>query len=62
MKDDADIPKNVLQKYITAHLQTEKGDPYDCKPFKMILDKNKKYMWCSCGWGHNQVCEIQQIC
>ncbi|XKL59905.1 hypothetical protein PGB90_000921 [Kerria lacca] len=52
--ENSEIPKNLLQDRQTAHLQKEKGVPYDCKPFKMVLDKNKIYFWCSCGQGHKQ--------
>ncbi len=54
-EENKEIPKNLMEAYITAHLQPEKGVPYDCKPFKMVLEAEKTYMWCSCGQGHSQV-------
>ncbi|KAK7573722.1 hypothetical protein V9T40_010913 [Parthenolecanium corni] len=52
--NEVEIPKNILESKQTAHLQPDFGVPYDCKPFKMLLDKDKKYSWCSCGQGHSQ--------
>ncbi|XP_050424975.1 CDGSH iron-sulfur domain-containing protein 3, mitochondrial [Adelges cooleyi] len=53
-KIDEVLPKNLLENIHNASRQTEMGVIYDKRPFKMILDKNKTYNWCSCGMSHTQ--------
>ncbi|KAF5272805.1 hypothetical protein FQA39_LY07832 [Lamprigera yunnana] len=50
----SDVPKNVVEKYITAHEQKGNGVVYDKKPFKLTLQAGKKYFWCLCGKSRNQ--------
>lgn len=45
----------MLADVHTAYLQPKNGEIYDKKPFKVLLEKDKKYYWCLCGQGHNQV-------
>ncbi|KAG4076745.1 hypothetical protein HA402_002032 [Bradysia odoriphaga] len=59
-KDQPDIvvPKNPLEPYQTAHLQTENGVIYDKKPWKLTLEAGKRYSWCLCGKSKNQpICD-----
>ncbi|XP_054268442.1 CDGSH iron-sulfur domain-containing protein 3, mitochondrial [Macrosteles quadrilineatus] len=53
-KEDDVIPKNTLEPHITAHTQSGFGQIYDKKPFKIHLQANKRYKWCTCGWSKNQ--------
>ncbi|XP_050525408.1 CDGSH iron-sulfur domain-containing protein 3, mitochondrial [Daktulosphaira vitifoliae] len=48
------LPKNVLEDYHTASKQAQLGNIYDKRPFKITLDKDKTYNWCSCGMSHSQ--------
>lgn len=52
---DLEIPKNEVQKFYTAHLQSGKGHIYDKKPFKVRLIPGKTYYWCTCGQSKTQV-------
>lgn len=49
-----ELPVNVLESSTTSHLQKENGVIFDKKPFKIHLDKEKKYSWCLCGKSKNQ--------
>ncbi|KAL5290151.1 CISD3 family protein [Megaselia abdita] len=48
------LPANILEPTITAHLQKDNGAMFDKKPFKMHLNKDQKYSWCLCGKSKNQ--------
>jgi len=54
-KIDELLPKNLLEDVHTAAQQKQLGVIYDKRPFKVILEKDKKYHWCSCGMSRQQV-------
>ncbi|XP_066998526.1 CDGSH iron-sulfur domain-containing protein 3, mitochondrial [Anabrus simplex] len=51
---EPDIPKNTLADLYSASHQAENGRIYDKKPFKLRLQKDKKYSWCLCGNSKSQ--------
>jgi len=53
-KIDEILPKNLLENVHTASQQKELGVIYDKRPFKISLEKGKKYSWCACGMSHQQ--------
>jgi len=55
-KIDEILPKNLLEDIYTAAQQKQLGIIYDKRPFKILLEKDKKYNWCSCGMSRQQVC------
>lgn len=77
-KDTPDPKENVLQSVgqtpIERNYEKEKfpgefdveqpkGKVFDKKPFKMELEAEKRYAWCTCGRSKIGVCEtISFIC
>ncbi|KAE9537819.1 hypothetical protein AGLY_005791 [Aphis glycines] len=53
-KIDEILPKNLLEDIYTAAQQKQLGVIYDKRPFKITLEKDKKYNWCSCGMSRQQ--------
>jgi len=53
-KIDEILPKNLLEDIYTATQQKQLGVIYDKRPFKITLEKDKKYNWCSCGMSRQQ--------
>uniref|UniRef100_T1JCX5 Iron-binding zinc finger CDGSH type domain-containing protein n=1 Tax=Strigamia maritima TaxID=126957 RepID=T1JCX5_STRMM len=48
------IPRLPDAQFQTAHLIKEKGKIYDKKPFRMLCERGKVYMWCACGRSKTQ--------
>ena len=43
------------------NLERPKGKIYDKKPFKVFLEADKRYSWCTCGHSKKQVCDLVQV-
>lgn len=52
------LPKNLLNEYDNMSKQLTNGKPYDKLPYKMVLEKDKIYLWCLCGYSKTQVRNI----
>uniref|UniRef100_A0A8D9F3F7 CDGSH iron-sulfur domain-containing protein 3, mitochondrial n=2 Tax=Cacopsylla melanoneura TaxID=428564 RepID=A0A8D9F3F7_9HEMI len=48
------LPKNMLDGYDNMAKQATNGKPYDKNPYKMVLEKDKVYLWCLCGHSKTQ--------
>lgn len=48
------LPKNILDDYDNMSKQATNGKPYDKMPYKMVLQKDKVYLWCLCGHSKSQ--------
>ncbi|KAI5750319.1 CDGSH iron-sulfur domain-containing protein 3, mitochondrial [Diaphorina citri] len=48
------LPVNLLNDYDNMTKQATNGKPYDKKPYKMVLEKDKVYLWCLCGYSKSQ--------
>lgn len=53
-KEKPQIPQSSLKIRPAAMDQPTNGEVYDKKPFKMVLQKDKRYSWCLCGKSHTQ--------
>ncbi|KAJ8683031.1 hypothetical protein QAD02_018823 [Eretmocerus hayati] len=49
-----EIPVNPLKDLYAATNQKSNGSVYDKKPFKMMCEEGKTYMWCLCGHSKRQ--------
>ncbi|KAF2900841.1 hypothetical protein ILUMI_05380 [Ignelater luminosus] len=50
----SDVPRNVVEEFVTANSQPQNGVIYDKKPFKVKLEAGKNYFWCLCGKSKSQ--------
>jgi len=55
IRTKSEVPEvNAVGEFHASIGQSEKGKIYDKKPFKLLCQKGKSYMWCSCGYSKNQ--------